>query len=55
MLSEKSFELGSIAGIELGYCARPGEVDVRVIGAPDVVERAAEIIRARLAGAACCW
>ena len=23
-----------IAGIELGYCARPGEVDLRIIGEP---------------------
>ncbi len=35
-------------GIELGYCARPGEVDVRTIGAPDLLERAELIIRERL-------
>ena len=35
-------------GIELGYCARPGEVDVRVIGAATELERAEEIIRAEL-------
>ena len=35
-------------GIELGYCARPGEVDVRVIGAAAELERAEEIIRAEL-------
>jgi len=33
-------------GIELGYCARPGEVDVRLIGAPGTVARAEEIVRA---------
>ena len=35
-------------GIELGYCARPGEVDVRTIGAPELLERAEVIIRERL-------
>ena len=35
-------------GIELGYCARPGEVDVRVIGAAAELERAEEIIRSAL-------
>ena len=35
-------------GIELGYCARPGEVDVRTIGAPEVLDRAEAIIRERL-------
>jgi nicotinamide-nucleotide amidase len=34
--------------IELGYCARPGEVDVRVIAKRDVVARADEIIRNEL-------
>jgi nicotinamide-nucleotide amidase len=33
-------------GIELGYCARPGEVDVRVIGNPRDVAKAEEIVRA---------
>ncbi len=33
-------------GIELGYCARPGEVDVRLIGAPAVVAEAEAIVRA---------
>ena len=37
-------------GIELGYCARPGEVDVRTIGAPELLERAEAIIRERLGG-----
>ena len=35
-------------GIELGYCARPGEVDVRTIGAPELLDRAEAIIRERL-------
>ena len=35
-------------GVELGYCARPGEVDVRTIGAPEVLDRAEAIIRERL-------
>jgi len=41
-------QLLAIEGIELGYCARPGEVDVRVIGSRDVVERAETIILAHL-------
>jgi nicotinamide-nucleotide amidase len=36
-------------GVELGYCARPGEVDVRIIGTPEQVEKAGEILHARLA------
>jgi nicotinamide-nucleotide amidase len=35
-------------GIELGYCARPGEVDLRTIGAPAVLEEAARIIEDKL-------
>ncbi|HET9418912.1 MAG TPA: competence/damage-inducible protein A [Chthoniobacterales bacterium] len=38
----------SIPGLELGYCARPGEVDVRIIGTPDAIRRADEIIRTEL-------
>lgn len=37
--------LGEIEGLELGYCARLGEVDLRLIGSPEAVEKAAEIIR----------
>jgi nicotinamide-nucleotide amidase len=33
-------------GLELGYCARPGEVDVRLIGDPATVEKAEAIVRA---------
>jgi nicotinamide-nucleotide amidase len=36
-------------GIELGYCARPGEVDVRIIGNPDAIQQADAIIRSALA------
>ncbi len=36
-------------GAELGYCARPGEVDVRVIGTPAQLEAAAEILHGQLA------
>ncbi|HAF03008.1 MAG TPA: hypothetical protein DCG89_04325, partial [Spartobacteria bacterium] len=38
----------AIEGIELGYCARPGEVDVRIMGEPDGVTRADAIIRDEL-------
>ena len=41
MIGEK---LLAIEGLELGYCARSGEVDLRVIGSQDVVARAEEII-----------
>lgn len=40
------------AGLELGYCARPGQVDVRLAargsGAKGMVKEAEEIVRARL-------
>jgi nicotinamide-nucleotide amidase len=38
----------AIPGIELGYCARPGEVDVRIIGARPALEQADQIVRAEL-------
>jgi nicotinamide-nucleotide amidase len=41
-------ELLAIANLELGYCARPGEVDVRIVGAPESVEKAAQIVGRRL-------
>lgn len=43
-------KLLAIEGLELGYCARPGEVDVRVIGSKAVVARAGEIIVSHLKG-----
>jgi nicotinamide-nucleotide amidase len=39
----------AIPGVELGYCARPGEVDVRLIGDPNAIARGNEIIRNELA------
>ena len=38
----------AIPDIELGYCARPGEVDVRIIGERSAVEQADAIIRSAL-------
>jgi nicotinamide-nucleotide amidase len=35
-------------GVELGFCARAGEIDVRCIGTPEMVAEADRIIRARL-------
>lgn len=36
-------------GLELGYCARSGEVDVRVVGLPESVAKAGAIIESALA------
>jgi nicotinamide-nucleotide amidase len=38
----------AIPGIELGYCARPGEVEVRIIGKAEAIEQADAIIRSAL-------
>jgi nicotinamide-nucleotide amidase len=38
----------AIPGIELGYCARPGEADIRVIGSGEAVSKAERIIREKL-------
>jgi len=38
----------AIAGVELGYCARPGEVDVRIVGKATAIEQADLIIRSTL-------
>jgi len=38
----------AVPGIELGYCARPGEVEVRIIGHPDAIQTADAIIRDEL-------
>jgi len=35
----------AIPGVELGYCARPGEVDVRIIGERSALDRADQIVR----------
>lgn len=42
-------KLLAIPGIELGYCARPGDVDVRIIGEKESLERADSIITSSLA------
>lgn len=38
----------AIPGIELGYCARPGEVEVRIIGKAEAIEQADAIIGSTL-------
>ena len=38
----------AIPGIELGYCARPGEVEVRIIGKAKAIEQADAIITSAL-------
>ncbi len=38
----------AIPGIELGYCARPGEVDVRIIGERAALDQADQVVRAEL-------
>jgi nicotinamide-nucleotide amidase len=38
----------AIPGIELGYCARPGEVEVRIVGEPQAIQSADAIIRGEL-------
>jgi len=38
----------AIPGIELGYCARPGEVDVRIIAKPEAIQQADAFIRSAL-------
>ena len=43
-------KLLAIPNIELGYCARPAEVDLRVIGDATTLERAEAIINAELGG-----
>ena len=37
-------ELARLPGLEIGYCARLGEVDLRVIGTPALLDRAEAII-----------
>src|SRR5204863_7148355 len=43
--------IAAVPGIEFGYCARPGEVDVRVIGSAEVVAQAEALIRKKLGNA----
>ena len=42
-------KLESIENLELGYCARLGEVDLRLIGPQQSIDQAADIIRAEYA------
>lgn len=35
-------------GLEVGYCARPGEVDLRLIGSAEVLEKASALVMERL-------
>lgn len=41
-------EILAIPGVELGYCARPGEVDVRIIGERTALDKADKIVREQL-------
>ncbi|MBA3544806.1 MAG: hypothetical protein H0T83_10270, partial [Chthoniobacterales bacterium] len=43
-------QLLALPGLELGYCARMGEVDLRVIAVPEILEQADAIVRRKLAG-----
>src|SRR5256886_16567195 len=38
----------ALPGIELGYCARPGEVEVRIVGKSEAIEQADAIITSKL-------
>ena len=42
-------ELLAISGLELGYCARMGEVDLRILGSPAILEQADALVRGKLA------
>jgi nicotinamide-nucleotide amidase len=42
-------QLLALPGVELGYCARPGEVDVRVIGPAAALDQADKIIKGAFA------
>src|SRR5688572_19891068 len=44
-------QLLQVPGLELGYCARPGEVDLRVIGDSSALEQAEKIITEGLGAA----
>src|SRR6266550_4171988 len=41
-------KISAISGVELGYCSRPGDVDVRIIGESSALGRADKIIRTTL-------
>ncbi|MEP7071632.1 MAG: competence/damage-inducible protein A [Verrucomicrobiota bacterium] len=44
-------ELTAIAQLEVGYCARPGEVDLRLIGPAAAVAEGERLVRAKLGAA----
>lgn len=44
-------DLLALPGLELGYCARPGEMDLRLVGNAAVLEEAERIVVAKLGGA----
>jgi nicotinamide-nucleotide amidase len=44
-------ELLALPGLELGYCARPGEMDLRLIGSATVLDEAERIVTAKLGDA----
>lgn len=44
-------QLLELPGLELGYCARPGEIDLRLIGGTAMLDRAERIIREKLGAA----
>ncbi len=48
VVEEKVGEPLLAMGLELGYCARPGEVDLRLIGAPDALDRGTALVNERL-------
>ena len=48
LVEEKVGEELIAMGLEVGYCARPGEVDVRLIGTAAVLDRAESLVRGRL-------
>ena len=37
-------QLLAIAGLEVGYCARPGEVDLRLVGRAEIVDQGEKIV-----------
>ena len=41
-------KLLAVPGIEVGYCARPGEVDLRIIGPKAAIEHAEKIVQSEL-------
>jgi nicotinamide-nucleotide amidase len=48
VVEEKVGETLITMGLEVGYCARPGEVDLRLIGPTEVLDRAETPVRERL-------